>query len=101
MNKLMPHLCGTRASPLPHTFPRQRATHAGGKKFSAKAPERLFKQIEARLPCACVSMLAGEMPVAALIARRRKPMRKSKLRRAEGEIKKKSGARAPLLPLLR
>jgi hypothetical protein len=58
-----------------------------GKKNSTKAGERLLLPAEARLPRACVSMLAGEMPKAALIARRRQPVRKSKLRRAEGEYK--------------
>ena len=42
-------------------------------------------QAQARRPRACASMLAGEVPVAALIARRLQPEGKSKLRRAEGE----------------
>ena len=53
-----------------------------GKKFSAKAPEHLLKQIEARLHRACVSMLAGEMPVAALAMRRAEGEEKPRKKRA-------------------
>jgi hypothetical protein len=70
----MPHLSSS-GKPSEDIFPRQwlrlAARYAGvrpakaplelsllgltGKKFSAKAPERLLKQTEARLPRACVA----------------------------------------------
>jgi len=57
-----------------------------GKKASAKTILHFLKRAEARLPRVRVSALAGEVPGAALIARRHQPARKSKLRRAEGVL---------------